>query len=140
MILEITLSSDSSLEKHLKKQRFYLFRKDKGVCYYRKYWNNEDFIEQNFVKNGVIISHRDNPKEYKRLRKLMLKNKDNIENFLFFSNDFKKVIYILMQDKNFSFCFSESFEKITYKDINIEILMSEDFCFIYDELYRVKID
>lgn len=137
MILEITLSSKSLFVEYIRKERFYLACEENGICYYRKYWNGEPFIYQAIVKDDEIITHSSNPKGFQRLFKLFIKNKIDLSMSLFFDKDFKKIIAKIAEDPNFSFCFSESFEKLHKKQVTLEALMKDDFHFEDDELYHV---
>lgn len=137
MILEITLSSKSLFVEYIRKERFYLACEENGICYYRKYWNGEPFIEQAMIKDSNVITHSNSPKEYQRLYKLLIRNKIDILMVLLFSEKFKQVVLTLVKDPNFSFCFSESFNSVINKNITCEMLMKSDFYFKYDERYRL---
>lgn len=133
MILEITLSSKSELQEIIKKERFYLDREENNILYFRKYIYD---YYQCMIINKEIITHANNPKEYQKLWKLILRNKIDIEIHLCFSDKMKNAIAKMALDPKFSFCFSEVFEVLRYKNITLEFFQRDDFYFDYDVLYR----
>lgn len=137
MIFEIKSSYNRNAE-FLSKFRFNTFEFEKNIITFRKYYNiQDDFLYQCILYNDDIIAHQNNPKEFQRLWKLLLRNKVDADLFMCLSTELHTHLSELVGDNKFSFCLSESFDGISEKQITISEFKNPNFFFDCNIRYSI---